>query len=684
MATTNKIVNSTSLEEMITLQKGYIDAGDERDAQAITELGKEVARNTQQIDLLTGYHGVVGEFPHGTTDFVAKGVLGDTKHLLKLFCPVLISTNGTDTTGHKALAMRLRRNNYLRFEDGTFAPVVAITEAMWRQCNDHDIYVKEGDTYTRVYAAGQYDPEAQWEVDKELIKAGQALTPLYIAGEDGTYTELTHRLRPWETIDAPFTIGIANTQDLYLLDNQQGASGKWFKGIFFSDKPYDGIEIAKWKLPPTAISPCPITTVNEDGKIKARNFFYLHQGITNCQSNQGLLPTNPLYEADRTYPHINDGFHSVDYMSYARNNNANVKASYPFAEGGYFARNVFITALELAAKSCFIHAANLFGSGISSNDGCNDTNFFTSGGIRFREVVIGATWKYRTWNQNSQPIQYDSNGGTTNMSNLLTRHYPKEQCMESQLAASMATELGINPTTEEGLDNPNTFEFYGNTYYFMNVPGFDGLQEGDMNVRVYKVLKGNIEAWKSGQPQTWEIEIIQRMSLFNGANLCGDVDVCNGGGLEIVGTPKEGGTYGSTGNKIQLYVEPDQTKWHNESVSTLVLGKRFAFEDAYQLILETVNQGNSYTLTREGYTPWKTAGASSMAQGECYYQYDNAEWLTANPKRTRIMLVSNGMAVYIACSPRILVALSQVHYAYTRYSGTSQVLVELLPSNLNG
>lgn len=682
MATTNKIVNSTSLEKMITLQKGYMDAGDERNAQAITELGKEVARNTQQIDLLTGYHGVVGEFPHGTTDFIAKEVLGDTKHLLKLFCPVLISVNSTDTTGHKALAMRLRRNNYLRFEDGTFAPVVAITEAMWRLCNDHDIYVKEGDTYTQVYAAGQYDPEAQWEVDKELIKAGQALTPLYIAGEDGTYTELTHRLRPWETIDAPFTIGIANTRDLYLLDNQQGASGKWFKGIFFSDKPYDGIEIAKWKLPPTAISPCPITTVNEDGKIKARNFFYLYQGMVNCQSNKGLLPINPFYESDRTYPRTVD-ISQVTNMQYARNNNADVNASYPFAEGGYFAWNVFITALELAAKSRFIHAANLFGSGLSSNDGCNANNFFTSGGIRFREAnVADAAWNYRHWGSNSAPLQY-SIQGTHFMSNLLTGDYPLEQCMESQLAASMATELGINPTTEDGLDNPNTFEFYGNTYYFMNVPGFDGLQEGDMNVRVYKVLKGNIEAWKAGKPQTWETEIIQRMSLFNGVNLCGDIGAYNGGGLEVVGTLKEGDTAGILGNTIRIYVEPDQIKWHNESALTIPLSRRFAFEDTYQFILETVNQINSYTLTREGYTPWKTAMASSMAQGECYYHWSNAYWGAMN-NSIRVGVLFRSRSLHPYSSPRTLTTYDPADKATYYFSGTSQVLVELLPSNLNG
>lgn len=671
----DKITTKDSLAKMVELQKGYIDAGDEKNAQSITELGKEVARNAQTIDVLAGYNSVVGDFPHGTTDYLANDVWGHPKHLLKLFCPVLIDT--TNNAGQKAKARRLRRNNYFRFENGSFAPVVAITQAMYDQCMANALYVRDGDAYTQVYAAGEYDAAAQWEADKELIKTGQALTPLYIAGEGGAYTEVTHRLRPWETTETKYTIGIANILDLYLLDNQQGASGKWLKGIFFSGQPYDGVEISKWKLPPTAISPCPITTVNEGGKIKARNFFYLYQGISNCQSNKGLLPANPFYEADRTYPRTND-IHQVNNMRYARNNNADANAPYPFAEGGHFAWNVFITALELAAKSRFIHAANLFGSGISSNDGCNASNFFTSGGIRFREAgVADAAWNYKTWGSQSGPLQYNASGGTTDMSNILTQYWPKEQCMESQLAASMATELGINPTMEDGLDNPNTFDFYGNTYYFMNVPGFDGLPEGDMNVRVYKMLKGNLEAWKAGAAQTWETEIIQRMSLFNGANLCGDIWVYNGGGLEMVVSPKEGATAGSMGNKIQVYVEPDQLKWHNESAFTVAPGSRFAFEDAYQLVLETVNLGDSYTLTREGYTPWKVAKASSMAQGECYYQWDNAYWLNG-VNRVRVGSLFRSCSSDANCSPRDLAANYAASATYRYYSGSSQVLVEFV------
>ena len=692
-----KSVTKEALEQMVTLQKGYIDKGDRDNAVNIAALGeqtetlgKQVSRNTQTIDVLAGYHSVVGDFPKGTTDYVANGVLGDPKRLLKLWVPVLMDT--TDNTGTTTKAKKLRRNNLLRFEDGSFAPVVGITQAMYDECMTNDLYTLNEGRYTLVYAAGAYDAAVQWEADKALIKAYQELPNLYkkvVPAEGGgeeTYVAISHRLRPWETTETKYTIGVANLIDLYLADNQVGASGKYIKGIFFNGSPYDGIEISKWKLPPTAIGPCPITTIQEDGLVKARNFFYLYQGIKNCRSDKGKLAVNPFYEANRTYPCANSVNQTIN-MRYARNNNIDINAPYPFAEGGYFAHNVFITALELAAKTRYIHAANLFGSGISSNDGTTAANFYTSGGIRFREAgVEGAAWNYKSWGDYSSPLQYNASS-STRMSELMTNYYPKEQCMESQLAASMAVELGINPTMAEDTVTPITFEFYGNTYYYMNVPGFDGLQEGDMNTRLYKFKKANINAFKDGAAQTWDMEIVLRMSLFNGVNLCGDILAHNGGGLEIVGTPMEPYISGTIGNEIKLYVEPDQTKWHNVTAIKTPADSKFAFEDSYKLMATVTNLGNSYTLTREGYTPWRIAKASSMAQGECYCQEDAAEWNWTSDRDYRFRIsplfrggyVGNyGFGADYYCSPRYLMASVTDNYSSMYLSGSAQTLVEFV------
>ena len=677
----DQLVKKEALEKAMTLQKGYIDKGDQDNADAIETLGKQVSQNAQTIDVLAGYNSVVGDFPKGTTDYVANDVWGNPKHILKLWVPVLMDT--TDNTGTTTKAKRLRRNNLLRFENGAFAPVVGITQAMYDECMTNDLYTLNEGVYTLVYAAGAYDAAAQWEADKALIQASQELPVLYkkvAPAEEGgeeTYVAITHRLRPWETTETKYTIGVANLTDLYLADNQMGVSGKYIKGIFFNGSSYDGIEISKWKLPPTAIGPCPITTIQEGNVIKARNFFYLYQGITNCRSSTGTLrDRNPFYEANRTYPRTND-VDQVNNMKYARNNNADVNAPYPFAEGGYFAHNVFITALELAAGSRYIYAANLFGSGISSNDDTTAANFYTSGGIRFREAGDeAAAWNYKTWEDSSWPIGTGPQpGSTTSMAQLLAGDCPKEQCMESQLAASMAVELGINPTMAEDTVTPITFEFYGNTYYYMNVPGFDGLREGSMNVRVYKLLHSNVEAFKAGVAQTWDMEIVLRMSLFNGVNLCGDIWAYNGGGLEMVGTPN-GEVNEITGKEIKLYVEPDQTKWHNVTDITTPAGSKFAFEDSYKLMATVTNLGDSHTLTREGYTPWKIAKASSMAQGECYYQRDNANWMSGtNRVRVGSLFRSSSDAL---CSPRSLYANKNASEKGPANSGSAQVLVEFV------
>ena len=198
-----------------------------------------------------------------------------------------------------------------------------------------------------------------------------------------------------------------------------------------------------------------------------------------------------------------------------------------------------------------------------------------------------------------------------------------------------------------------------------------------MNVRVYKLLHANVEAFKAGAAHTWDMEIVQRMSLFNGVNLCGDTWAYYGGGLEMVGTPKEGAMIGSTGNTIRIYAEPDQTQWHTENAFTKPAGQTFDFQDKYALILETTNLGDSYTLERGGYNPWNIAKASSMAQGECYSQWDNAYWISGT-NNVRVASLFRSGSSYANCSPRTLDANLAASSTYLTYSGSAQTLVEFV------
>lgn len=680
-----KYVSKSALRQEMDLTHRYIDEKDAIQAIAIAseaeqraletaalnEKAKDLTKEVNRLGLTTSEAYVVAEYTKGANDYAPVETKGDTSVLTKLYNFYLLDT--TDNRGQKTKPVgKLKKNNLLRFTDGTFAPTVGITQEMYNQCMGHDIYTEEGGVYTKVYDAGAYDAEAQWEVDKALIKAGSAAQTLYMSDDGETYEAVTHTLRPWETTETKYTIGLAAGMDIYPVDNQEGDDGKYYKGLFFEAGTWNGIELSEEnKIAPTAIGPCPVTTIQENGLIKTRNFFYLYKGMTNCQSNGGLLPNHDFVE-DRTYPRVND-MNQVNNMRYARNNNYDVAKPYPFAEGGYPATNAFIIALELLAGTRYLHQANLFGSGISSNDGCNEGNFFTSGGVRLR-AQGDADWDYKTFGANSSPLQYNSTGSTSDMSRVLSDYYPKEQCMESQMAASYAAELGINPTVDAA--NPNYFEFYGSKYYYMNVPGMNGLRDGDMNVRVYKYIQKEVSAYKANAATTFEVEVILRMSLFGGANLSGDIWAYNGGGLEMVGSCTINPSTSRVGNKIDIYVEPDQTKWHSETViSKNGLDQVFGFEALYRHVLETTNLGDSYTLTREGFTPWKTAKASSMAQGECYCQWDNNYWGFLN-QRVRIRSLFRSDSNYATCSPRTLYA----HYAASNtnrsYSGSAQALIE--------
>ena len=672
-----KMVDQAALKTSMALQKGYIDQGDQANATRIQQLestteqqGNDIESLKESVGILeTGSPFYVAAYAQGTNDSVPLFSQGNPE-ICKKFDFFLLDTS--DNAGEYTTPVgKLMKNNLLRFANGGYAPMVGITQAMHDECMTQAIYTKdeEGNTYSEDYAAGAFDPDAQWEIDKALIAEGQEATPLFKLDGDA-YVPVSHVLRPWETTETKYTVGIAAAQDLYLLDNVKGTSGRYWKGIFTEPRIWDGIDISKYKVSRTAMGPCPMTTVVEDGVTKSRCFFYLYEAAhNNCKSNPGLIPNNPFYNKDRHYPRIND-VHQVTNMNWGRANNADTTKSYPFAEGGWWVTNAHIIALELLAETRYLCQANLFGSGISSNDGTNSTNFYTSGGARLR-VKGDEAWLYKTFGASCAPYYYNANKGATDMSNLLTQYRPKEAAMESQLAASMATELGIDPT--ESASALNTFKFYGDTYYYMNVPGFAGLQDGDMNIKVYKVQTADVEGFnEAGEATTFEFEFVFRMSLFNGANLSGDIWAYNGGGLEMVGTRE---TDAITGHHVDVYLQPDQKRWHHDSTARKNIGETWDFEKTYLKVGEYETLGDSYTLERMSNSPVRIKKASNMSQGENYYMMDNCYWANKG-QRARMRSLFRCLSNYAACSARYLNAYYDVLYTTVNYGGSFQALIE--------
>lgn len=671
-----KMVDQAALKTSMTLQKDYIDQGDKANATRIQQLettteaqGVDIASLKESVGILeTESSFYVAVYAKGTNDNVPLFSSGN-KEILKRFDFFLLDTS--DNAGEYTTPVgKLMKNNLLRFADGGYAPTVGITQAMHNECMTKAIYTKDAEgNYIEAYAAEAFDPAAQWEIDKAMIAKGQEPTRLYKL-EGDAYVPVSHVLRPWETTETKYTIGIAAAQDLYLLDNVNGTSGRYWKGIFTEPRIWDGIDLSKFKVARTAIGPCPMTTVVEDGVTKCRCFFYLYEAAhNNCKSNPGLIPNNPFYNKDRHYPRTGD-VQQVSNMNFGRANNADTTKSYPFAEGGWWATNAHIIALELLAETRYLNQANLFGSGISSNDGTNATNFYTSGGARFR-VKGDEAWLYKPFREYCSPYCYNDKSGITYLSDLLTKYGPNEAAMESQLAASMATELGIAPT--ESADALNTFKFYGDTYYYMNVPGFAGLQDGDMNVKVYKVQTADVEGFNvAGEATTFEFEVVYRMSLFNGANLSGDIWKYNGGGLEMVGIRE---IDAMTGHHVDVYLQPDQKQWHYDSTARKNIGETWDFEKTYIKVGEYETLGDNPTLERMSNSPVCIKAASNISQGENYYMGDNCHWANKG-QRSRVGSLFHSGSPYLRCSARTLLAYNDVLYKHTSVGGSFQALIE--------
>lgn len=639
------LATKTEVEEAITQATAdQLTKTEAAETYATKQSLEGLSGDVEQLKLSQSPYAVAGWDPDELAPESVSFFRG-TKDILMKYDFYLLDT--TDNTRQTTKPVgKLMRNNLLRFADGSFAPTVGITEAQRAEC-DVELYLDEAQQQ-KYCDAGAFNAETFYNE--------HGMAKLY--NSEGTEVRV---LRPWETTETKYTIGIARTDTVYLLDNVIGESGKAWKGIFANPVVWDGIDVSKYPLVPTAIGPGPACTVNK----KTRNFLYLYKGEGNCQSGKGQNNLCTMfYDQEKTYPRVND-MQQINNMTYARSNNADANAPYPFAEGGYHALNTLITELEVLYGTKYLHNTNMFGSGISSNDSCaNEENWLVNGGVRFKKNVT-ETWTYAKWSD-QKDIYYNATGNRTHFSNLINSECPKEACMESQMAFSFAVETGVPEDTE--------FEFYGYKYRYVSVPGTDGT--ASMNVRVYKVMSQTFTAYTSdGTEQSWDVEVNLRMSLYSGVNLSGDIFMYCGGGYEQVGTCLYP-TSVSTGNPVKFYLQPDQLQWHTEKTSSKTELGVFDFESQYPMIGEGTNLGDGYALRMLPYAPWKIEKGGSISTGECLYVWDNNYWSTTLNQRVRLACRSRGIANNSYCSPRTLHAHSAVTYAHRHSGGSAQALIE--------
>ena len=561
----------------------------------------------------------------------------------------------TDNAGEATHPVgQLMDNNFFRFTTGAFAPAVGITEEMRAAC-DVQLYTDEAHTQPLTLKNGVVvtAKDGAHPYDAAEVYNSLGLVALYDA--EGNKVR---QLLPWETTETKYSIMIGRYDTLYLVDRQVGKSGKMLSGVFLKPITYDGISTGRFPLLASALSPCPVTTVGN----KTRTFFYAYQmGDTNTMNAAGLSNKCTMFlDTHRTYPRSYD-ITQINNMTMARANNADPNSPVPFAEGGYHAINTFLTCMELFYGTKYLHDNNLFGSGISSNDSCNsESTFLNNGGVRYR-VQGEADWKYAAF--------YSTAPFVNNVfAYALNSYRAYEECMESQMAASWAAEFGI----AEG----EAFEAYGARYSYKNVVGAEGLADGKMNCKVFKIMKGTAKG--NTDTEVYDIQVILRMSLISGMNIMGDIFSYCGGGCEMVGTNKKqtNGSYDADQlkqNYVDFYLEPDQSKWLKESSSTKDNLGTFPFESAYAKVgtFGPPILSDGFAKNRLGFTPYKTAVGGGLSSWQCFYTWAFPYWSSKLNQRVRIGLRLRGVSAYAISSPRSLDFFYSVASTHSYFGGSA-------------
>lgn len=571
----------------------------------------------------------------------------------------------TDNAGPYTTPRQLKRNNIFRFANGDFAPAVGITQAMADECMAHALKDVNGNV---VYASGAFDPVDFYEnhCTKATANGVTFLLPEKLTKDD-TGVEVEHYLMPWETTETKYSNGIGCGQTLYFMQNARGASGKRWNVMSTVPKVFDGVKPIV--LPPTAFMPCPVGVIKDpaDNLFKTRAFFTLYagadEGSVHCQGLAGFDNCD-IFVDPRTYP-SRSGINQIRNAEWGFNNNADPANNLPFACGGFNTLNAFLTYLEIKYGRRDIHNGNMFGTGISSDESdTSEETFLEHGGCRYR-AVGSDTWKYVGWSVTPTNLCHDANGGKTNMSNLLNKYAPKEAVMESQVAFSFAMEMGI----QEG----EHFRLYGHEYWWESVTGAD---TADMAARVFSIRSTVFHGYDtSGNATDFEIEAVLRMSLFEGANLSGDVYAYWGGGVEVVGT-NVSTTAGHSGDTVDVYVEDNQANWHRVTSYNLPDGGRFPFEETMKHVATLVTLGNGYSKDDLPNLPWKIANGGGINSGMCHYGYDYNYWgYSKVGQRVRIGLRFRGHAYYSSCSPRYLSALHHAAFYDATFCGSAQVRI---------
>ena len=655
------------------------------DMVAVTGRGTYEAANHRLVfnDIIfDNIYPVVGKYGLSvfseTTAVNAAESSGDKEWLLD-WRPYLIDMSAVEGETAKTPVAELKPGNWLRKKDGTYAPVCGITSAQKTALDGKSATLKFGtpsdksgqtvaEIVSGVYDGTTFKPQKLWEylnsasglstVNSKLNKNYSCAIEVEVTDGTTTYTygnyQSNHIPAPWETTETKYSVFIGRTSDVYVIDGVYSGTSTdttnnslYMRGLAAKPVPVgvDGFDPEFFRLRRTGISPGPSTTVG--GKI--RNFFYNYSG-SDSNTHGYHLANATCFKNNGTYPRTADvtQYKTVEWCRSCNSGGSSGNAI-PVAEGGYHSLNAFLCSIEAAYKARDIFAvATKFSTGVSSNDN-------TENGV---------------WNGSAYAYWNNGTYGTGNANN----HYSKFQCMEPQIAASLASEMGLAANAE--------FQWNGGTWHY-EVPTLDGIKtlaDNKMNCRIYKkITEGLSSAVPSGG------YYMLRCALAEGVNPVGDIWWYQGGGCEIV---YETTDTGATAYKYSFYLEPDQSKWisgnyvtsNAESNEKHTDNAKFTAETSYKAIITDSTVGgtnDAYCLSRTGYSPLRKVAGGANTTGECCYQYRsiNDDAKGSAGIRSRRYVIFRGRSNFDYCSHRYLGASDRPSRVDVHIGCAAQVLL---------
>ena len=646
-------------DQIVTTEK--IAALEKTDEQQNTRLGKLEQAVADLGGTSDAYYYASQDTSQPSPDLVNPQTNASIQLLQDMYRPFLVNHTEAKDGVEVMPADELKRNNWLRYANGKFAPAVGITEEMRAEC-DVELYLDA--EHTEKYCdAGKFDAERfynQYGMAQKLYDAS------------GNAVRI---LRPWETTSKDYSIMVGDPSGTYLLDGystKEGEQDIMYKGISKSYREVSGCKPRY--LAPTLLAPCHATSVTgSDGKVRFRSFPFLYNaGDNNTKGGFNADFGVKMFYDNGCYPRVND-VNQITSMQYARNNNSDKAKPYPFAEAGHHAYNTFLIAHELLYGTNYINNPDtLFSTGTSGVDGFaenDEAGWRKYGGIR---VKIGndGQWRHLTWSARPTFMCKDANGTKIKitMTEFVNSEHPKWREMEAQLVLSFAAELGIQENTE--------FEVYGQKYRYITPSKAKGLADGYMNAIVYKVVPAEWQGYDTnGNAVTWKMEANLRQGIIDGLTTSGDIMHYRGGGYEQVATNHYTSSGGQTGqNEMDLYIETDQRKWHSETVDNKLNLGVFDFEGQYEKVGHLTNVVSGWLKQRVPHTSfYKMMGG----QRNTYVSGSNANenyYSSKDNHRVRLCVRLGGYAAWDIAGSRYLHAIFPVSFAYRGDGGSAQCL----------